>query len=355
MDTKAFAYETDALDDGSRTEGRIKRLSKDIRIHVKYIHNYEIFSHEWVELADSLKQIAHVALNEKNIPMVQKDLSSMHGRKKHGTLWDQEKSELAIRIVLEEGKLNLCMRLLSELMTSQRLSNFYTLLECSCMDNVYNTDQMEKTVAIIEKSLGVIVLLCIQHVESLQICDTSALLELCARNLSKEYDISDLQKLQRQKRLFSTSLKSYNKMQVNIAFHFLYHLIRHIPEISEATIMQTIIKKRILKKVLRFMSTYKEYMPQETAAIAAKFIDHVFQTDSFKTKQKALVYKTFEEDIIQFREDLNKIIELGYLQECEISHIESFVFTLKRKDGDSPVAEKKAWDNLVNLMQATEL
>lgn len=46
------------------------------------------------------------------------------GKKAQGTLWDQEKDELAIRILLEEGKLNLCLRTLQNFKECERRADF---------------------------------------------------------------------------------------------------------------------------------------------------------------------------------------------------------------------------------------
>ncbi len=46
------------------------------------------------------------------------------GKKAQGTLWDQEKDELAIRILLEEGKLNLCLRTMQNFKECERRADF---------------------------------------------------------------------------------------------------------------------------------------------------------------------------------------------------------------------------------------
>ena len=42
------------------------------------------------------------------------------GKKSTGTLWDANRDELAIRILLEEGKLNLALRVLHKYKIAQR-------------------------------------------------------------------------------------------------------------------------------------------------------------------------------------------------------------------------------------------
>ena len=47
-----------------------------------------------------------------------------HGKKAEGTLWDQQRDELAIRILLEEGKINLCLRTLQHYKELERRADF---------------------------------------------------------------------------------------------------------------------------------------------------------------------------------------------------------------------------------------
>ena len=62
---------------------------------------------EWLGLTDSLQHIANVALMEHRLPRDSED----------STLWEGE--ELTVRYMLEEGKLNLCLRLMEEYKSGQ--------------------------------------------------------------------------------------------------------------------------------------------------------------------------------------------------------------------------------------------
>ncbi len=54
---------------------------------------------------------------------------AQQGKKAQGTLWDQEKDELSIRILLEEGKLNLCLRVLQNFKETERGASFNAELD----------------------------------------------------------------------------------------------------------------------------------------------------------------------------------------------------------------------------------
>jgi hypothetical protein len=69
--------------------------------------NYPILSDPWFEMAETFGRIAHISNVESALPSSKKD----------GTLWETE--EQALRFLLEDGKLNLCLRALIEFKSRQ--------------------------------------------------------------------------------------------------------------------------------------------------------------------------------------------------------------------------------------------
>lgn len=63
---------------------------------------YTLFSRDWFDMVESLQHLTNIALMEQMLPKAQPN----------ATLW--ERDELTVRFLLEEGKLNLCLRLLVE-------------------------------------------------------------------------------------------------------------------------------------------------------------------------------------------------------------------------------------------------
>lgn len=78
-----------------------KRLAADLRKHIRALGPCEVLSERWVEVGDCLSRISSISQMEKTLP-----------KEAEASLWDCE--ELALRYVLEDGKLNLCLRLLDE-------------------------------------------------------------------------------------------------------------------------------------------------------------------------------------------------------------------------------------------------
>lgn len=69
--------------------------------------SYPILSDPWIEMAEVFGRIANISEVESNLPSAKKD----------ATLWETE--EQALRFLLEDGKLNLCVRILVDFKFTQ--------------------------------------------------------------------------------------------------------------------------------------------------------------------------------------------------------------------------------------------
>ena len=96
---------------------------------VRQIKRHKILSVEWVDLVDSLAHLANLGIlevnNSINTEVSQTIDGEEHGKplqkseilgraKETDTLWDQDKTEDTVRIIVEEAKVNTCLRLLSD-------------------------------------------------------------------------------------------------------------------------------------------------------------------------------------------------------------------------------------------------
>lgn len=361
---KSENYESHILDDMERLEFRMKRLSKEVRIHVKYIHKYAIFSREWVEVAESLKQIAELAFSEKLLPVSgQKDFKNIQGRKNHGTLWDQEKDEVALRILLEEGKLNLCLRLLLEITEYQAKPNFHSIVESACNTEGMDPDIMLRVVETMEKGLGLIMLFAIQHVEALQICDVSSLINLC--NMAFQNMDEKMQTVHMHPRMrFHSSYNSEDKLQINLVFHYLHHLINHIPNIQESLIVPKIINNRLFSKSISKINKHIDRFPLDTRVVTAKFINGICKSDAFRTDKSSFIYSALHETLFKFYDHLGEALKVDILRESEISEFKLEIYNIRNSsiieensevNSNTKNNEKNAWNDLVTMFEETNL
>lgn len=83
-------------------ESLTKKLTADMRDNLRELALVAPLSDAWNDQVDKLHRVANISEMEKKIPKAKAD----------ATLWEGE--ELVLRYMLEDGKLNLCIRLLDE-------------------------------------------------------------------------------------------------------------------------------------------------------------------------------------------------------------------------------------------------
>jgi len=168
-----------AHEDTSESERPLRVCAEAGRKCVRNIQQYPILSAEWIALVDSLKQLTRLVQLEGRMPANTK-VSEAQGRNQdsEGTLWDQEAHENAVRILVEEAKVNLCLRMMSEYKQwqydparkAQTISDAVSAFE-------FNEVQLDQKCKMFEESLGVLLMKAFQHVETLQLMDIPMLIE----------------------------------------------------------------------------------------------------------------------------------------------------------------------------------
>ena len=157
------ANEPETLDDLSR------KLAVDLRKHVRRLEGHPMFSRDWIGMVDSLVHISNIAQMEHRLP-----------RSGDGTLWEGD--ELTVRFLLEEGKLNLCLRLMHDFCRAvaamQPPSDAYAsfLAERAAAAELPDADAMQQKLLTFEQAMGVLLRCAFEHVEAVQ---TTDLPELC--------------------------------------------------------------------------------------------------------------------------------------------------------------------------------
>jgi len=171
-----------AHEEGTDTDRPLQVSAEAGRKCVRNIQQYPILSVEWIALVDSLKQLTRLVQLEGRMPANTK-VSEAQGRNtdSDGTLWDQEAHENAIRILVEEAKVNLCMRM----MTDYKAWQYDPARKQQTMQEAigaydFNEVQLEQKCRMFEESMGVLLMKAFLHVETLQLMDIPMLIEhLC--------------------------------------------------------------------------------------------------------------------------------------------------------------------------------
>lgn len=323
------AYETPNFEKSK--DDKMKRMKKELRKLAKSIHSFEIFSDEWRQLVLQLKTLAEACFNEANNKENDHDNdngqnSNQHGQQNlhmsphgysnnqqsnskiiglsdsQGTLWDNSKKVIAVRIVLEEGKLNLVLRLLTNFRqikdTSDR-DEWTVKFETACNVSKIRIVTMKQLLETYEKSLGVLLFFCLKHKESLQILDTTTLVEHCARILRSPnkdnvammgYDPSGQSNMQRIPS-FNAGMFDNGKYQEWLIMLYLRSLSSNLEEIDsfEEKTMSLFAKFGILSLALKFFQTYDAILSTEMIVTIVTFLDHCFGSESFNTEPEAFM------------------------------------------------------------------
>lgn len=248
------------------------RLKFELREHIRFLADYEILSTDWLRMAESLHQIANVAFMETHLPPSDVNPLAQQGKKPKGTLWDQERDELAVRILLEEGKLNLALRVLHKFKHKQRSSNFPQDLKATC--SRFNSDMVTVTerCRVFEQSLGMLMKYALGHVEALQIMDVVEFVDHVKGVLLEAKD-SDKKTLD----------PDQDKLQGTLVVHYLASLGAGMEEMDEDRVMELLGKGRVIPLLVSHLLRHYQWYRLDTLQASAVFLTYVMQSDSYVT------------------------------------------------------------------------
>jgi len=168
-------------EDTAESERPLKVCAEAGRKCVRNIHQYPVLSAEWLALVDSLKQLSRLVQLEARMPANPKVMETA-GRdlESEGTLWDQESHENAIRILVEEAKVNLCLRMMHDYKVWQYdAAGRKATMEEAMKAFEYSEAQLEQRSGQFEECMGGLLRKAFQHVETLQLMDIPLLIEHC--------------------------------------------------------------------------------------------------------------------------------------------------------------------------------
>ena len=203
--------ESDALEDLSN------KLAEDLRKHIRKLASFPLFADAWFEMAEVLGRVANVSDME----------SKLAAGKEDKTLWETE--EQALRFLLEDGKLNLCLKNLIEFKQHQRRAR--VIGSGPIFDFAVECDKFERGLGIILKNAW-------SHVEALQTSDLTGLMNHIADVLEGALESPEVLR-------FHCKAGDLHQRQEIVVFYYLFDVMRHLDEISEGRVMPTIRERGI--------------------------------------------------------------------------------------------------------------
>ncbi|KAG9404084.1 hypothetical protein AC1031_005622 [Aphanomyces cochlioides] len=225
-----------------------QKLTADLRNHIRYMGDYPVLSIEWKEMAANMMRFGEISEMERNLP-----------KQENATLWECE--ELALRYILEDGKLNLCLRLLVEYKDFEQGSIHRELDE-----------ETHQIMANFERGLGVMLKNAWLHVEALQTTDLPLLLNYIASVLTfceenpqyvESKDLADSQEV--------------------IVIHYLLGLFKQLEHISESRIMPIVQEKQIFALLVSHVERHWRLFHPHDVHAAMVVLALMCDTEDFQT------------------------------------------------------------------------
>eukprot|EP00741_Cyanophora_paradoxa_P015784 tig00020904_g15239.t1 len=245
-----------------------KKLASDLRTNIRKLANHPCMSREWLEMADSLQKISNVAAMEQRMPK----------RAEESTLWERE--ELTVRFLLEEGKLNMCLRVLNEFKSSTRnVATRRALIDKGSRELSVPADELERRLEAFEQNLGLLLSCAFKSVESLQTLDTPLLIKHCGEVFS--FVVEDSESM-----LGKTGV-SLERCQETLCLSYLLSMARKFEALAnEDRIMDLVEEHKVLPNLTsflhRFHGLYKAALPSFLVD-ALDFLTLACDTEHFST------------------------------------------------------------------------
>lgn len=223
------------------------KLTADLRNHVRFIANYPVLSDDWIRMADQISRIGHITEMERQL-----------SKKHDATLWECE--EIALRYLLEDGKLNLCLRNLIE------YNNYYKRV-------IEHGPVKTETMALLEKfEHGMCLTLknAWLHAEAVQTTDIPLLIEYIHDVLSYCLERPDY--------LLNKTIEDCQEV---IVIHFLLGLCKQLDSIDESRVMSLLAEKRIFALLAMHLSAHITLLNAADISVGAEVLSLICNTEDF--------------------------------------------------------------------------
>jgi hypothetical protein len=270
-----------------------KRLQDDLRQAIHSLGSFRPFSDRWMTMSDALARIGHITKMEVTLPKESKD----------ATLWDCD--ELALRFLLEDGKLNLVLRNLIAFKTLQ----FDMLKQGKAPKEDFKIAALK-----FEIGTGVTLKHAWLHIEALQTTDLPMMVEYISTVISMSND-----KPERLDYGFDDDEKRA-ELQEKIFPYYILALCKGMEEsIDEERIMPSIRRFQLVPLFIKYLTLHAKHVTKKVLSISCEALAILFDTDDYQTNEEK--YLTSD----------NVSIELGNLGDTFIYEMSSEDSELRRK------------------------
>ncbi|TMW63083.1 hypothetical protein Poli38472_005701 [Pythium oligandrum] len=225
------------------------KLTADLRNHVRFMADYPVLSDDWIQMAEQIGRIGEITEMERQLP-----------KAKDATLWECE--EVALRYLLEDGKLNLCLRNLVEFN-----DYFKRLVERGPVKDS-TMELLEK----FEKGMGLTLKNAWLHAEAVQTTDLPLLIQYIhdVLNYCLEYPT------------YLSNKKMDNCQEVTVIY-FLLGISKQLESMDESRIMPLVQEKRIFSLLAAHLSVNMNRLRMADISAGVETLALLSSTEDFQT------------------------------------------------------------------------
>lgn len=272
-----------------------EKLSNDLRGHIRNLGHFPMFSSQWCDMADVLGRVASISDVE----------SRLAASKEDATLWETE--ELALRYLLEDGKLNLCLRNLVEYIES-RWEQSHTDL---------SPQQLEKGDKF-EKGLGVVLKNAWQHVEAVQTTNIQLLMNHIGDVL--DHTLIDSRHIES-----LISKGDVHQRQEVMIFYYIVAVMRQLDFIQQDRVVTILRDRNIFMQCAQCLEKYHSSWSRAVTLTAIEALVLIADSEDFSTYKNEyvkgesdahLLNRLFESCLRPFQKDFTVKRMMRPLTDC---------------------------------------
>eukprot|EP00744_Colponema_vietnamica_P004643 GILI01006898.1.p1 GENE.GILI01006898.1~~GILI01006898.1.p1 ORF type:complete len:324 (+),score=40.89 GILI01006898.1:51-1022(+) len=258
---------------------------------VRNLHHTDVLSADWLGIVEALEQLARLSTLETMLPS-NESKSDVKGRSSHGTLWDQEANEDSIRILVEEAKVNLCLRMLQEYKAVTRSSASYDkVLEKAVSDLHLDRSLLQSRMMIFEESIGVLLKRAFEHIETVQLSDIPLLLNYISQVLTACLEEG------------CSSRGDVSKLQDTQVIYYLLSVLKHLEDIGEDSVMHNMIDLKLPDLLVTHISRHYLGFNTEILLACALCLAALVDSETYRTHpERFFVDENSKKKILEMKE-----------------------------------------------------
>jgi len=252
--SRAELYQDTAREAGDLEE-LTQKLSEDLRKYIVSLDFVPWLSREWFALAEPLRYTASIAGMENKLRKTKGDANQ--------TLWESD--QLACRYLLEEGKVNLVLRLLTDA-KSKSIEDVDGTRTKAAVESLGVDAAIPQA---IEQDLGVLLRCALEHAEATATLD---LLEFSQHIAAVLTHMSMMD-----------GERDYSGMQEVMVIHYVDTIAAFLEDLGEDRVMQLYSDSKILHLLVSVLATKHTTYDKDTVVAAARAINSIMDSEHFQT------------------------------------------------------------------------